>query len=322
MKKVILRIVVAAIALALIVLILINTVFKTPSTLKAYNTLNDALSTNGQITKLSEGIKDSIQEFKEKYGDMVEIYDAEVVTLQENYSKLYYLKDVDDKAMSSVSVEVEALVSNLNAANKKLDDVKALKQNNAELNVNQYVEDIKIYVVNSLSSISNLNTSISDFLVTNYYGGAYGEHMFLGKLKTEIAREYYNVMNMSINKKEDDTTDYSAELVKVHTMYMNLNTNGLYANDVASLNIVYDIMAKAKNVNIGRVVSDFKKYAEENKIGDADKQNKDKINKLRDIGFVMQFINEIGDKASDLDKKFIIRDSADFVMQELPAQNN
>ena len=126
---------------------------------------------------------------------------------------------------------------------------------------------------------------------------------------------------MSINKKQDDTTDYGMELVKVYTMYMNLNTNGLYANDVASLNRVYDIMAKAKNVNIGRVVSDFKKYAEENKIGDADKQNKDKINKLRDIGFVMQFINEIGDKASDLDKKFMIRDSADFVMPELPAEN-
>lgn len=325
MKKVILRIVVVAIAIALIVLILMNTVFKTPSTLKAYNTLNDALATNGQITQMSKNLEARVNdlgndgqegELKNEMEDMIFIFNEEVISLQEYYSKLYYLKNVDDNSMNSVSGEVDALISNLTTANNKLNDVNSLRQNNANLDVAEYILDIKGYIIKSLNSISNLNTVICDFLIGDYYGGVYGEHLFLGKIKTEVAKEYYLNLDRVANKPEGDDFDYKSNLPKVYEMYVNLTNNEFYADTVEELNNLYGIMDKAKDLNIGRIVTDFKNYVDENKLGEEDKENVEKVNKLRNIGFIMQFINSIGDQAVDPDKKFVIRDSSGFVMPD------
>ena len=72
-----------------------------------------------------------------------------------------------------------------------------------------------------------------------------------------------------------------------------------------------------KEIDINCLIKNSGKiYVDENKLGEEDKENVEKVNKLRNIGFIMQFINSIGDQAVDPDKTFVIRDSSGFVMPD------
>ena len=80
MKKVIIRLVVVALAIALVVLILLNTVFKVSNTQKVYNSLNDAFSSSGTITSMTKELHD-LDEFDSAYGDYVVIFSDELITV-------------------------------------------------------------------------------------------------------------------------------------------------------------------------------------------------------------------------------------------------
>ena len=320
MKKVILRIVVAAILLAIIVLVLMMTVFKTPSTLEAYNKLNESLCNNGQITTLSKSIKDNVDEFKTKYGEMVYIFDNELISLQENYSKLFYLKDVDNSKMKEVSSEISKLEENLKISNEKLININSLKQGNQEnIDIDEYIENAKLDVAKSLNSLCSVNSAINDFLLENYFGGNYGEELFLNKIRTEIGKEYFKNFNEAQSAGIEDKEVLEKNALDAYEFYVHLIENKFSIDTATGLNELYVVMTSAKNVNVGRIVQDFKKYVEENKLTEETINDEIKIKKLLDIGAVMEFINSLDDEMGN--KNFSIRDSESFVKPALAGLN-
>lgn len=301
MKKVILRLIVAGILLALIVLVLMLTVFKTPATMQAYQTIDKALASQGQITTLSKGLNDDLPEFTAKYGKMVEIYQNELDTLNITYVKLYYMRDVNDEKMTTVSTVMEELTNALNNANNQIKNLKDLKQSSGTvIEINSYIETIKEHVVNALTKISQVNNIISDSLLKYYYKENYSETLFLNKLKSVIAKEYYTF------GAEDPNSMEAISAYNFYKFLLNKGHNFVQASDIKEC---YIMLESAKKVNLERLVCDFKDYAKEYELKD-DEQNEEKTNMLKSIDVVMDYINSIAD--GDI-ADFTIRNSVGFV---------
>ena len=251
--KIILRLFVVALAIALVVLILLNTVFKVPSTQKAYNALNTSFGESGTITSMVTEL-DDLKEFNDTYGNFIIVFNEEIKVLQQSYPKLYYLKGVDDGEMDAVTAKLDDMQSALTSATKLIQDVNTSKAQNKDIDVKTYVERVKPQIITALGKVVELNNTIQDFLVNQYYGGAYTEIVFVNKIKTLIAKEYFVFAQK----------DYASTISnKLYNFYIYLKNSGLDKSDVNKVNNLHTIMKLAKDVDFTRVVIDNSKYRKE-----------------------------------------------------------
>lgn len=275
MKKVILRLIIVALAIALVVLILLNTVFKVSSTQKAYNSLNEAFSTKGSITSMTSELHD-LNEFNSAYGNYVVVFEKELKNLQASYPKLYFLKGVDDEAMSSVTTKLEEMQKSLQEATKIIKEVNEGKKANSDLDVSAYIETLKPKIIKALGNVIDLNCNIQDFLTTSYYNGEYFEKPFLTKLEAYVAKEYFAFASGD---------GYNSEISEeIYNFYNYLIEHGFDTSTIEKTNILHSALDKVKDVNLFRILDNIKEYKKENE------SNADLIAK---IDFVAEFINSV-----------------------------
>lgn len=248
--KMVIRIVVAGLILALIVLILMVTVFKVSSSQRAYNSLNDAFSPSGTITSMTEELND-FQEFDAEYGDYIVVFKSELVTLQSCYTKLYFVGKIDDAQIDGISNQLDEMKKSLEEATKLIKDVNEGKRVNTELNVETYVQSLKPKIVNALSKVLAINCSLQEFLTTNYYNGEYYEQPFLNKLKSFIAKQYYIVADK----------DYGGELAQeLFNFYNYLATIGFDNSDITKTSELNSVLKVLKDVNLFKMVDNITAY--------------------------------------------------------------
>ena len=260
---VIIRIVVAALIVALIALILMMTVFKVPSTKKAYNALNDAFNPGGTISSMTNEL-DDFPEFSASYGKYVLVFKNELISLQATYPKLYYVEGVDDEQMNQVVDKLDQVKTSLTEATKVISDVNIGKKENEHLNVDAYVENLKPKILKALNNVIELNCSIHEFLTAHYYGGEYFETPFLNKLKTFVAKQYCIFAQK----------DYgSTESIAIYNFYKYLDENGFDSVDVVKANELSAILKTAKDINLFKLVDNITAYKKENS-KDTDLTNK------------------------------------------------
>lgn len=248
--KMVIRIVVAGLILALIVLILMVTVFKVSSSQRAYNSLNDAFSPSGTITSMTEELND-FQEFDAEYGDYIVVFKSELVTLQSCYTKLYFVGKIDDAQIDGISNQLDEMKKSLEEATKLIKDVNEGKRVNTELNVETYVQSLKPKIVNALAKVLAINCSLQEFLTTNYYNGEYYEQPFLNKLKSFIAKQYYIVADK----------DYGGELAQeLFNFYNYLATIGFDNSDITKTSELNSVLKVLKDVNLFKMVDNITAY--------------------------------------------------------------
>ena len=254
MKKVILRLIVAAIAVALIVLILLNTVFKVPATEQAYNELSTALSSEGDITKLSDDLSNNeFSSFKDKYGDYLIVFDSEMQTLNSLYPKLMYMKGVEDESVSEVTEYLNKMKESLNRANIAIDECVKAQQDGTTLDMEYYMEQIKTDIINCMNNNIALNNVLNDFILKHYFNQKYSEELFMQKIKTLYAKKYFSVAA------KDYASAHNNELVqydKVSKYKASVLDNAVEMNEIMNI---------STSVNLDRIVNDLDKYKEENK---------------------------------------------------------
>lgn len=254
MKKVILRLIVAAIAVALIVLILLNTVFKVPATEQAYNELSAALSSEGDITKLSDDLSNNeFSSFKDKYGDYLIVFDSEMQTLNSLYPKLMYMKGVEDESVSEVTEYLNKMKESLNRANIAIDECVKAQQDGTTLDMEYYMEQIKTDIINCMNNNIALNNVLNDFILKHYFNQKYSEELFMQKIKTLYAKKYFSVAA------KDYASAHNNELVqydKVSKYKASILDNAVEMNEIMNI---------STSVNLDRIVNDLDKYKEENK---------------------------------------------------------
>lgn len=254
MKKVILRLIVAAIAVALIVLILLNTVFKVPATEQAYNELSAALSSEGDITKLSDDLSNNeFSSFKDKYGDYLIVFDSEMQTLNSLYPKLMYMKGVEDESVSEVTEYLNKMKESLNRANIAIDECVKAQQDGTTLDMEYYMEQIKTDIINCMNNNIALNNVLNDFILKHYFNQKYSEELFMQKIKTLYAKKYFSVAA------KDYASAHNNELVqydKVSKYKASVLDNAVEMNEIMNI---------STSVNLDRIVNDLDKYKEENK---------------------------------------------------------
>ncbi len=253
MKKVILRLIVAAIAVALIVLILLNTVFKVPATEQAYNELSTALSSEGDITKLSNDLSNNeFSSFKDKYGDYLIVFDSEMQTLHSLYPKLMYMKGVEDESVSEVTEYLNKMKESLNRANIAIDECVKAQSEGTALDMEYYMEQIKNDIINCMDNTIALNSVLNDFILKHYFSQKYSEELFMQKIKTLYAKKYFSVAA------KDYASAHNNELVqydKVSKYKASILDNAVEMNEIMNI---------STSVNLDRIVNDLDKYKEEN----------------------------------------------------------
>ena len=252
MKKVIIRLVVVALAIALVVLILLNTVFKVSNTQKVYNSLNDAFSSSGTITSMTKELHD-LDEFDSAYGDYVVIFSDELKNLQSIYPKLYYLFNEDDDKLTSIVENLDQMQESLKKATKTIKEVNQGKIDNDKLDVNAFVEKIKPEIVNALEKVIDVNCNIQEFLTNSYYNGQYVEQHFISKFRSFIAKEYFMFSS------KDYSSAISGELFNFYKHIK--NSNDL---TIEQSNEMYNMFVSAKDVNLFKLVDNIKAYKKEN----------------------------------------------------------
>ena len=253
MKKVILRLIVAAIAVALIVLILLNTVFKMPATEQAYNELSTALSSEGDITKLSNDLSNNeFSSFKNKYGDYLIVFDSEMQTLHSLYPKLMYMKGIDDESVTEVTNYLNKMKESLNRANIAIDECVKAQSEGTALDMEYYMEQIKNDIINCMDNTIALNSVLNDFILKHYFSQKYSEELFMQKIKTLYAKKYFSVAA------KDYASAHNNELVqydKVSKYKASILDNAVEMNEIMNI---------STSVNLDRIVNDLDKYKEEN----------------------------------------------------------
>lgn len=253
MKKVILRLIVAAIAVALIVLILLNTVFKMPATEQAYNELSTALSSEGDITKLSNDLSNNeFSSFKDKYGDYLIVFDSEMQTLHSLYPKLMYMKGIDDESVTEVTNYLNKMKESLNRANIAIDECVKAQSEGTALDMEYYMEQIKNDIINCMDNTIALNSVLNDFILKHYFSQKYSEELFMQKIKTLYAKKYFSVAA------KDYASAHNNELVqydKVSKYKASILDNAVEMNEIMNI---------STSVNLDRIVNDLDKYKEEN----------------------------------------------------------
>lgn len=238
MKKVFLRLLVAGVILAIIVVVLLNTVFKADASIETHNEIAKSLSTNGQITKLSEMLDD--EEVKTQFPNIVLVINNEIDTLADLYTKIIATEQNSDKKTDSMLKSLKALESSLEKSNKKLDNIKAT-QADGDLK-KKMVQDLGSHLKDSMISLKDLNQSLIEYLIDYYYKNSYDTVIALSYIKIALAQ---NVI----------TTTNEADVKKYKTVADTLNSTKTVA--YLSANVDFNTMLfNCKKINLYKVVTD------------------------------------------------------------------
>lgn len=245
MKKVILRLIVAGAALALIVVVLLNTVFKTESSLETHNTIANALSPKGEITQLSEMLNDDY--VLELFPTTVALMHSETTTLTNLYPSILVTKQNSDKKTTKMLDKLKALQKALDNANDGYDN---LIKSNPEPNVKKkMVKDLQGDLDSALVSLIDLNKIIMDYLIEYYYDDNWDATIALNYIKVAYAKNY-------INAKVDETKQTSLN-------NYNKVANLCNASAICNLNTSADfnnLLYNAKYVNIYKLIANANYY--------------------------------------------------------------
>ncbi|MBQ8749937.1 MAG: hypothetical protein IJZ29_05685 [Clostridia bacterium] len=256
MKKVLLRLLVAGIILALVVVILMNTVFKTESSLKTHDDIAKAISPNGQITKLYQMLEDD--EVESQFPNIVYIISSETETLKEFYPMIKVTKENSDKKTETMLKSLEALESNLKKANTKFENIKN-SQSTGDVK-QRMVEDLEEVLIKSMDCLQDLNKALMEYLVQYYYGKSYDTNIALHYIKVAYAQNYF-----------DDDSISNLQL------YQDITVKCKDANYILQLSKDKDfntLLFNCKSVNIYKIITD------ENYITSLDEGKQAKANQI------------------------------------------
>lgn len=233
MKKVFLRLLVAGVILAIIVVVLLNTVFKADASIETHNEIAKSLSTNGQITKLSEMLDD--EEVKTQFPNIVLVINNEIDTLADLYTKIIATKQNSDKKTDSMLKSLKALENSLEKSNKQLDK---LKTTQADGNLKKkMVQDFESYLNDSMVNLKDLNQSLIEYLIDYYYKNSYDTMIALSYIKVALAQNLITTNSDVDVKKYKAVADslnntkviaYLSENVDFNTMLFNCKKINLY----------------------------------------------------------------------------------------------
>ena len=237
MKKVFLRLLIAGVILAIIVVVLLNTVFKADASIETHNEIAKSLSTNGQITKLSEMLDD--EEVKTQFPNIVLVINNEIDTLADLYTKIIATEQNSDKKTDSMLKSLKALESSLEKSNKKLDNLKAT-QADGDLK-KKMVQDLGSHLKDSMISLKDLNQSLIEYLIDYYYKNSYDTVIALSYIKVALAQ---NVI----------ATNSDTDVKKYKTVADSLNNTKVIA--YLSAKVDFNTMQfKCKKVDLYKVIT-------------------------------------------------------------------
>lgn len=255
MKKVILRLFIVALVVALIVLLLFNTVFKVTDTEKAYDALSAALGENGQIVSLSNSINemDAFNISTGAYAKYTYIYTAELKTLEKIYPKLHYVKGIDDGSAKGLIDNIDSLTKSLQTINKSISDIKGAQSNDVNIDINAYIDVLKPQIVSVLEKIVTVNNVLNKFLVKHYYGSICPEVMFIDSIKSLYAKGFYDCAEEDYLS--DDTENAFNSYVALEEMDKNLLT-------IYNINGMHEIMDIVGNLSLDKIINSYDSYVE------------------------------------------------------------
>lgn len=238
MKKVFLRLLVAGVILAIIVVVLLNTIFKADASIETHNEIAKSLSTKGQITQLSEMLDDD--EVKTQFPNMVVVLTNEIASLKGLYTKIIATEQNSDKKTDLMLKSLKALERSLEEANAKLNN---LKTTQADGNLKKkLVQDLKEYLNDSMVNLKNLNQSLIEYLIDYYYKNSYDTIIALSYIKVALAQ------NLITTNSDVDMQKYK----KVTTTLNNAKTIAYLSSDKDFNTMLFN----CKKVNLYKILTD------------------------------------------------------------------
>ena len=257
MKKVFLRLLVAGVILAVIIVVLLNTVFKADASIETHNEIAKSLTPNGQITKLSTMIDD--EEVISQFPDIVLVFNSEIETLKHLYTKIMATEQNSDKKTDKMLKSLKSLESSLKKSNEKLTNIRTTKAD-GDLK-KRMVQDLKSLLTESMVSLKNLNQYLIEYLIDYYYKNSYDTVIALSYLKTAVAQ---NIITLS-----DDAN---------RKLYKTVSNALLSEEEIARLSISQEFntfLFNCKKINLYKVITDS------NYISTLNAENTAKANQMR-----------------------------------------
>ena len=240
MKKVFLRLIVAAVIVALVAVVLMNTVFKTESSLKTHNVIASSLSANGEITRLNKMFQDANVE--EQFKKEVDAVNFEINTLSHLYTKIIVTKKNSDSKTKTMLSSLEKLEKSLNNANEKYKKIeKSNVPNDSELKI-AMVNDLKDELNASIEDLTNLNLCLIEYLIEYYYNNNYDTDIMLNYIKVAYAKNYFTTKSeadYNLFKKLNDVCSNDAKKIDLSKL-LSFNNSLYYAKDVNVYKLLTD----------------------------------------------------------------------------------
>lgn len=257
MKKVFLRLLVAGVILAVIVVVLLNTVFKADASIETHNEIAKSLTPNGQIVKLSTMLDD--EEVISQFPDIVLVVDSEIETLKHLYTKIMATEQNSDKKTDKMLKSLKSLENSLKKSNDKLTNIKTTKAD-GDLK-KKMVQDLQSHLTDSMVSLKNLNQSLIEYLIDYYYKNSYDTVIAISYLKTAVAQ---NIITAS-----DDAN---------RKLYKTLSNALISDEEIGKLSINKDfntLLFNCKKVDLYKIITDS------NYISTLNAENTAKANQMR-----------------------------------------
>lgn len=268
MNKLILRLLVSGVIVAGIVVAVILIFFQTPKLEDAYNNLHAGIDTNGEITEMvgylnDETIKSLVEQ---SFGNELKLFNGELNTLVDNYSKLHSVKEQESKLAESLAENVNVYLKNVKDLNVTLKNIKdSTDEVGDEINsiLPQMIENAKNEFTKQVKQLCKINSDLIDVLLDTYYNGIYDLPIALDSITTILANQYYKV---------EDTTGIIAKYSAIasitnkqmQTMLDSsddtLSPNGDYSNSTTYF--IYNL----RNINLKKLltVKDYIESLDEN----------------------------------------------------------
>lgn len=285
MKKVILRLTIAVLVIALAVLGVYFMFFNLNATQSAYKSLETTFGQEGKFQALSNKLTSNVLNGENKsdsfytssaystYTTYANFVKAEGQTLEKSYIKLHYVSNINDDSMKNVSERIAELDNSLTTVNEKIDQLNTYVENGSQVNKETYLKTIlNGEMENAFSCLIEVNEAINVFLLNKYYNGMYNDSLFLNTLQTQVAKKYYLMVKSSErdNNEEANVLEFYKTLAK-----KNSDLQAIYDDSSTSADISewYSVYEAAKRINISKLILNYEDYYEANKDNEEIREN-------------------------------------------------
>lgn len=255
--KYFLRLIVAGIALAVIVVVLMNTVFKTESSIETYKTIANELSPNGEITKLSDVLNDEDVETEHKI--YVELLTNEENTLISLYPLILETKANSDKKTTIMLDALKNFKNCLKDVNKDKTNI-ITSQANTEIR-KQMIKDMAKHLVLATTSLVELNVAMCKYLIEYYYNNNLDANISLKYIQSIYAQLY---LQTSAQSNPNEATKALIKQYKAN--YDNLSKifkaehSQKVLNEISKENSFNEFLYNARKVSLYKSITDESYY--------------------------------------------------------------